>query len=225
MLKILILITRFVLMDVKEANQWAAIHAGDPSLVLYLDNISWRESKNTRMGRQTRDNKHENTVHTNALRVGWLSYWCPFHWATNGMSTNGPHGMMYAYNIKHAPFGCMPTHVFALPIISAVTAVKRYYKRCRQDLWKERWGSFPRDGWCPRNFVHPRKEYVTISDDEQEAIMTLIYKDGDVMWYQSNNSVFKHQPGEPTKFVCKLDEWAGWLQQLKEKKNEQDTTE
>ena len=72
---------------------------------------------------------------------GALSWWCPVHSSSTGMSTVGPHGLIYVYNVHRlgVPGNCVPWWVLAAPAVSARVALDRYLERC---------GAEP-DGWCP----------------------------------------------------------------------------
>lgn len=86
------------------------------------------------------DSHHSPNVKRWAGKFGRLSWWCPSHWSHEGMSTVGPHGLMYGYTVQHLRvFGnCVPTWAFGLGPVSAKAAGVLYLKRCGGE-W----------GWCP----------------------------------------------------------------------------
>lgn len=104
--------------------RWFGIHRGDAVHELGL----WR--KGHRRGRAGK-------------RVAALSSWCPAHWDSEGMSTVGPHGQMYALNIHRldAPGNCVPWWMFASSSFSGEAALDRYLQYCDEPS---------SSGWCPR---------------------------------------------------------------------------
>lgn len=86
------------------------------------------------------DSHHADNVKHWAGKFGRLSWWCPSHWTSDGMSTVGPHGLMYGYTVQHleVPGNCVPTWAFGLGPVSARAAGALYLKRCGEE-W----------GWCP----------------------------------------------------------------------------
>lgn len=89
------------------------------------------------------DSRHAGRVYTWAQRFDRLSWWCPSHWGERGMSTVGPHGLMYGYNVQRlgVPGNCVPTWAFGISTVSARAAADRYLSRCTEDPEP--------GGWCP----------------------------------------------------------------------------
>lgn len=119
----------------------AAWLVGRPSIADGLRAISWRESRNTRVGVHPGDAGRSDEVHANAVRVGWLDPAnCPAHAYRPGVwSTHGAWGLMAGYNLKWIG-GCLPPEALDVPIVSALAAARKYVARC-----------LPRshDSWCP----------------------------------------------------------------------------
>jgi len=101
------------------------------------------------VGRHRQDSVHDEGIwrrgHARGERgyhAGALHWWCPAHATPTGMSTVGPHGLIYAFNVHrmHVLGNCVPWWVFASPTVSAQVARERYLKLC---------GPQRRSGWCP----------------------------------------------------------------------------
>ncbi len=115
------------------------------------------------------DSSHSGNVRYWADHFGRLRWWCPAHWSDTGMSTVGPHGLMYGYNVQRVgmPGNCVPWWIFSLNAVSARTAAKIYASKCGGvDQRPE-----GKRGWCPtrkaiirtRNKAR-RKKYVVGQD-------------------------------------------------------------
>lgn len=66
-----------------------------------------------------------------ALRVGWLSPWCPWTWLpAREYAVRGSHGLMAAYSMRF--LGCLPPHVLDIPLVSAFVAAKRATNQCER---------------------------------------------------------------------------------------------
>ncbi len=87
------------------------------------------------------DSHHAPRVRRWAYKFGRLSWWCPAHWGSEGMSTVGPHGLMYGYNVQHlGVFGnCVPTWAFGIGSVSARAAGVIYIESC----------GYGERSWCP----------------------------------------------------------------------------
>ncbi len=101
------------------------------------------------VGRHRRDSGHDPGLWrmghrrgAKGYRTGGLHWWCPAHADPEGMSTVGPHGLIYAYNVHRlrVPGNCVPWWVFAAPAVSAKAARARYLKMCDVE---------GRSAWCP----------------------------------------------------------------------------
>ncbi len=156
---------------VEEANEAAAAQVPDydlcdvpvleqpydcPGRVRWaLVSISDRECPNNYcghrrwVGRHRRDSGHEGGLWRaghrrggKGYRRGALHWWCPAHADPEGMSTVGPHGLIYLFNVHRlGVFGnCVPWWIFASPAVSARAATARYLRNCKPGT---------RDGWCP----------------------------------------------------------------------------
>lgn len=86
------------------------------------------------------DAGHERALEAKGWRRGILSEACPWHGGAEGMSTVGPHGLMYVLNVGRlgVPANCVPWQALGLPIVSALAAGQRYLALCREP-----------GGWCP----------------------------------------------------------------------------
>ena len=104
------------------------------------------------VGRHGRDSGHEEGLWRKGHRRGWehpnwtkgaLKWWCPAHWSAEGMSTVGPHGLIYLFNVARLEVqgNCVPWWWFATPTVSARAARERYLERCDDGTGK---------GWCPK---------------------------------------------------------------------------
>lgn len=128
--------------DCPERVRWALVAISDrESPGNYSARFHW-------VGRHRRDSGHEERLWTRGLergakgyRRGGLHWWCPAHWGAEGMSTVGPHGLIYAFNVHRMGVAgnCVPWWVFATPSESARVARHRYLKLCGDN----------RKGWCP----------------------------------------------------------------------------
>jgi hypothetical protein len=131
--------------DCPERVRWALTAIADRELPQSnTDGVRW-------FGIHRGDSVHEADLWTLGHRrgrkgfsEGALSWWCPAHADPIGMSTAGPHGMIYAFNVHRlrAPGNCVPWWIFAAPKISAIAARDRYLEHCGRP---ER----ARSSWCP----------------------------------------------------------------------------
>lgn len=89
------------------------------------------------------DSQHAPKIWRRVTRVGRLSSWCPSHRTPGGMSTVGPHGLMYGYHVQRlgVPGNCLPTWAFGLGPVSARVAVALYVAKCCD--------GDQGFGWCP----------------------------------------------------------------------------
>jgi hypothetical protein len=127
--------------DCPERTRWALTAIADrESPYSFSDGVRW-------VGRHPRDSGHDAGLwrlgHRRGRagrRTGALSWWCPAHHDAEGMSTVGPHGMIYLYNVHRldVPGNCVPWWIFAAPQISAVAALHRYLDLCDEP-----------SSWCP----------------------------------------------------------------------------
>lgn len=103
------------------------------------------------VGRHRGDSGLESDLWRRGHRRGWehpdwrksaLRWWCPAHATPGGMSTVGPHGLIYLFNIHRldAAGNCVPWWVLASPAVSARAATHRYLELCSGDT---------PSGWCP----------------------------------------------------------------------------
>lgn len=99
------------------ARRWVGVHAGDAG-------------HSPGLGQRMRER-------------GVFASWCPAHWGSDGFSTVGPHGMIYAFNVKRLGVvgNCVPWWVFALPRVSARAALHRYLDLCEAEPVGR--------SWCP----------------------------------------------------------------------------
>lgn len=120
--------------DCPERARWALTAIADRETG-YAPNMRW-------FGRHPDDSKHERVVWNIGRDRGVLEPWCPAHDSPVGMSTVGPHGMMYVFNVHRlrVPGNCVPWWLFATPGISAIAALDRYLHNC---------DDADAGGWCP----------------------------------------------------------------------------
>lgn len=115
-----------------------------------LDAVSDREltreerSVSIWFGRHYGDSGHDQGLFSKGHRRGILSEWCPWHDRAAGMSTVGPHGLMYVLNIDRLgiPGNCVPWQALGTSFVSAVVAGLRYLRTCSSE--PSGWS------WCPR---------------------------------------------------------------------------
>ena len=90
------------------------------------------------------DNRYSAGLGRRAHRRGTFQWWCPAHWGSEGFSTVGPHGLMYAFNVHRLdiPGNCVPWWVFATAEVSAHVALDRYLDRCELEPVGR--------SWCPK---------------------------------------------------------------------------
>ncbi len=94
-------------------------------------------------GRHYIDSGHDSALHRKGHRRGILSGWCPWHVSGEGMSTVGPHGLMYALNVHRlgVPGNCIPWQALGLSLVSSWTAGLRYLANCSSEPQGR--------SWCP----------------------------------------------------------------------------
>lgn len=92
------------------------------------------------VGRHRGDSWAERSLERKGLARGILQAWCPFH-VQGQLSTVGPHGLIYTYNVARAdvPGNCWPSIALALPRVSSLVAAVRVVDVCTKRP----------DGWCP----------------------------------------------------------------------------
>lgn len=105
-------------------KRWVGRHRGDSRLDARLWTAGWRRA----------DKGYKKAA---------LSWWCPAHLSPEGLSTVGPHGLIYLYNVHRldAVGNCLPWWLFASPEQSARAARHRYLQLCDD--------AGPARGWCP----------------------------------------------------------------------------
>jgi hypothetical protein len=130
-----------------ERVRWALTAIADREMPGVSAHVHW-------FGIHERDSIHEDALWRHGHRRGRagkseaaLSSLCPFHADAHGMSTVGPHGLMYLYNVHR--FGvvanCVPWWWLAIPSHSAEAALDRYIELCADRTADDP----PHDGWCP----------------------------------------------------------------------------
>ncbi len=124
--------------DCPERARWALLTISNRE-----SPYSWSPRRHW-VGEHTRhgDNRHSARLGRKARARGLFSWWCPAHWGDDGFSTVGPHGLMYAYNVRRldVPGNCVPWQVLASPMVSARVALSRYVDRCEDPEGRS---------WCP----------------------------------------------------------------------------
>jgi hypothetical protein len=130
--------------DCPERVRWALTAISDRECPgHYSAKIRW-------VGRHSTDKHFESKLLKKGHRRGNLSGWCPFHWWSEGMSTDGIHGLMYIYTVHYLeiPGNCVPWWVFAAPQVSARTALAMYLDKCDTG-----------HSWCPSDRAITRAEF------------------------------------------------------------------
>jgi hypothetical protein len=85
-----------------EASGAAARLIGHPELVEFLAVVAQLEGRGGSPGLHPQDAHLGPRMHAAALRVGWLSWWCPLHWSpAAGWSPRGPLGAAPANTARH----------------------------------------------------------------------------------------------------------------------------
>ena len=94
-------------------------------------------------GRHYIDSGHDSGLHRKGHRRGILADWCPWHAEDEGMSTVGPHGLMYVLNVGRleVPGNCVPWEALGLSVVSALAAGRRYLSNCENEPEGR--------SWCP----------------------------------------------------------------------------
>jgi hypothetical protein len=128
--------------DCPERVRWALVAIADrESPGNYSARYRW-------VGRHAQDSVHDLDLWRvghergrKGYRRGALAWWCPVHTDPLGMSTVGPHGLIYLFNVHRleVPGNCVPWWLFAVPSVSAEAAIDRYLQLC-EDM---------RSSWCP----------------------------------------------------------------------------
>ena len=87
------------------------------------------------------DSHHASNIWKRGHKIGRLNSWCPAHWTPEGMSTIGPHGLMYGYHVQRLGVigNCVPTWTFGIGHVSASVAARFYLKTCESKSSR----------WCP----------------------------------------------------------------------------
>lgn len=136
--------------------QWSKAYDCPRRMEQALDAISDRElPQEERMtsrwfGRHYIDSEHEAGLLRKGHRRGILSDWCPWHDRSTGMSTVGPHGLMYVLNVGRleAPGNCVPWEALGLSVVSAYAAGRRYLAHCESEPEGH--------SWCPTRAARAR---------------------------------------------------------------------
>lgn len=112
--------------DPGEAVEAAAVLAGHPELAEFLGVVALLEGNGGNPGLHPGDAGLGPRMHAAALRVGWLSWWCPWHWnPAAGWSPRGPAGAAPANTARHfGPLlGCLiPPAAHDLVPVAAIAA-------------------------------------------------------------------------------------------------------
>lgn len=129
--------------DCPERTRWALSAIADRECPgSFSDEYRW-------IGRHRIDSVHEPGLWRLGHRRGRKGYqrgalapWCPAHRDAVGMSTVGPHGLIYLYNVHRldAPGNCVPWWIMAAPAVSGRAALHRYLELCAAP---------DASGWCP----------------------------------------------------------------------------
>ncbi len=120
--------------DCPERARWALTAIADRETG-YAPHTRW-------FGRHPGDAVHERVLWNIGRDRGVLEPWCHAHDSPVGMSTVGPHGMMYVFNVQRLrlPGNCVPWWLFATSGLSAIAALDRYLANCDDPDAR---------GWCP----------------------------------------------------------------------------
>ena len=129
--------------DCPERVRWALVAISDRECPGdYCAHRTW-------VGRHGGDSGHDKGLWAKGhrrgargYREGALHWWCPAHQDPVGMSTVGPHGLIYLYNVHRLGVlgNCVPGWILAAPSVSARAALDRYLELC---------GAESPSGWCP----------------------------------------------------------------------------
>jgi len=157
MIALLQLLLSIISIEPRPAAEIVAAMFGQPEVANELQVICHRESRCKSIGIHERDRWAGKTMHRNAMRVGWLQSWCPWHQKPKDpdrFSVRGSFGLSAAYSLRFlAP--CLPPEVLDIPLVSAYAAAKRAIAQC------ERYGACTRaehrSYWAGNNRKKRRK--------------------------------------------------------------------
>ncbi len=123
------------------ASSLAAHLVGEPELAPELVATCWREAPLCQLrGEHRRDAGASRAVWKAAMRRGWLSPHCSWHWYTDSdgdrrnFSTSSPWGTMRGYTWRHLAratgLECAPMQLLDVPILGALATALRMQAAC-----------------------------------------------------------------------------------------------